>query len=83
MKECLPERAKSGITMYRPGSFFFVLNGTAELELNGETFRLQSHEGIEVGPGLPHQMKNTSEADVEFLVISHPQTRGDRISADE
>ncbi|MFH5182082.1 cupin domain-containing protein [Paenibacillus sp. TAB 01] len=63
--------------------FFFVLNGTAELELNGETFRLQSHEGIEVGPGLPHQMKNTSEADVEFLVISHPQTRGDRIAADE
>jgi len=59
--------------------FFFVLSGTAELEMNGEIAQLHAHEGVEVPPGVPHQMKNTSDADVEFLVISHPQTRGDRI----
>lgn len=62
--------------------FFFVLNGEAELELNGETHRLFPQEGLEVPPGQPHQIRNTSDKDVEFLVISHPQTRGDRIAVD-
>ncbi|MBB6019041.1 mannose-6-phosphate isomerase-like protein (cupin superfamily) [Paenibacillus sp. JGP012] len=39
---------------------------------------MEPHEGIEIPPGAPHQMQNQSEADVEFLVISHPTTRGDR-----
>lgn len=60
--------------------FFFVLSGTAELEMQGETFQLHAQEGLEVAPGVPHQMKNTSDSDVEFLVISHPQTRGDRVT---
>ncbi|WP_079909903.1 cupin domain-containing protein [Paenibacillus sp. 32352] len=66
----------------RSRQFFFVLKGAAEMELNGETVQLQPQEGIEIPPGVPHQMKNSSEQDVEFLVISHPQTRGDRISAE-
>ena len=61
--------------------FFFVLSGTAELEVEGATHRLKPSEGCEVPPGIPHQIMNRSEADVEFLVISHPQTRGDRYEA--
>ncbi|WP_028547559.1 cupin domain-containing protein [Paenibacillus sp. UNC451MF] len=61
--------------------FFFVLSGIAELELDGESVMLQAQEGLEVPPGIPHQMKNTTDKDVEFLVISHPQTRGDRVVA--
>jgi hypothetical protein len=30
-------------------------------------------------PGLPHQMRNDSDADVEFLVISQPTTQRDRV----
>lgn len=52
------------------------------MELNGEEFMLKPHEGIEIGPEIPHQMQNRSEADVEFLVISQPTTRGDRIEMD-
>lgn len=48
------------------------------MELNGETYVLETHEGIEILPGAPHQMQNRSAQDVEFLVISHPTTRGDR-----
>ncbi|TVY11814.1 cupin domain-containing protein [Paenibacillus cremeus] len=61
--------------------FFFVLSGTAELEVDGQTHHLLPHEGCEVPPEVPHQMKNTSEAEVEFLVISDPPTRGDRYEA--
>ncbi|WP_426448826.1 cupin domain-containing protein [Paenibacillus sp. S-38] len=61
--------------------FFFVLSGWAELEVDGTVHRLHPQEGCEVAPLVPHQMKNTSGNPVEFLVISHPQTRGDRFEA--
>ncbi|UUZ89591.1 cupin domain-containing protein [Paenibacillus sp. P25] len=55
------------------GGLFFVLSGCAELEVRGETVRLGPQEGCEVPPGVPHQMKNTSDAEVEFPVISSPR----------
>jgi mannose-6-phosphate isomerase-like protein (cupin superfamily) len=63
----------------RSRQFFFILSGTAVLELEGERWELGPHEGIEVAPGLRHQMKNESDSDLEFLLFSHPTTRGDRI----
>lgn len=62
--------------------FFFVLKGIATLEIDGEIVKLQAQEGAEVPPQVPHQMLNASEADVEFLVISQPTTRGDRMAVD-
>ncbi|WP_306812675.1 hypothetical protein [Paenibacillus soyae] len=38
------------------------------------------HEGIEVKPLLLHQVFNRSEQDLEFLVISQPNTKNDRVS---
>ncbi|WP_409300646.1 cupin domain-containing protein [Peribacillus sp. SCS-155] len=62
--------------------FFFVLSGTATLEINGERIVLNREEGIEVLPLTAHQMFNESKGDVEFLVISQPASKGDRIEAD-
>ncbi len=59
--------------------FFFVLSGTATMEIDGKQIILQANEGIEVPPLQAHQMRNDSQEDVEFLVISHPNSRGDRI----
>jgi mannose-6-phosphate isomerase-like protein (cupin superfamily) len=61
--------------------FFFVLVGAATMELNGERLTLRAQQGIEIAPGAPHQISNDSDADVEFLVISQPTTRGDRVAA--
>jgi mannose-6-phosphate isomerase-like protein (cupin superfamily) len=58
--------------------FFFVLSGKATLEVNGERVELTAHEGVEVPPLVPHQIFNLSESDVEFLVISQPNSNGDR-----
>jgi mannose-6-phosphate isomerase-like protein (cupin superfamily) len=63
--------------------FFFVLSGTATLEINGECIALNPKEGVEVSPLIPHQMRNESDQDVEFLVISQPDSRGDRILTDK
>lgn len=62
--------------------FFFILSGTATFEINGERFTLLPQEGIEVPPMVPHQIKNDSDGDIEFLVISNPTSRGDRVIID-
>ncbi|MDQ1147647.1 mannose-6-phosphate isomerase-like protein (cupin superfamily) [Bacillus sp. SORGH_AS 510] len=60
--------------------FFFVLSGSPTLEINGERFALTPQEGVEVPPHIPHQMFNESESAAEFLVISQPTSKGDRVS---
>jgi mannose-6-phosphate isomerase-like protein (cupin superfamily) len=59
--------------------FFFVLAGTALLEVDGMELSLAAGEGCEVVPGTPHQMFNRSQTDLEFLVVSQPPSHGDRI----
>ncbi|KEO85247.1 cupin domain-containing protein [Tumebacillus flagellatus] len=63
--------------------FFYVLQGRLTLEVEGEVAVLGVQEGLEVAPHRPHQARNDSLEDVEFLVISQPTTRGDRIDLNE
>ncbi|MNN79949.1 Cupin domain protein [compost metagenome] len=63
--------------------FFFVLSGTATLEVAGVEYTLNSQEGKEVQPLIPHQMLNKSDKDVEFLVTSQPPSKGDRILVEQ
>lgn len=58
--------------------FFFVLKGTLSMELEGELHQLAAHQGLEIPPQSKHQARNDSDTSVEFIVISHPTTRGDR-----
>jgi mannose-6-phosphate isomerase-like protein (cupin superfamily) len=60
--------------------YFFVLSGEATMELDGQTYTIGAQQGIEVAPHQPHQMRNDSASDLEFLVISSPTTRGDRVA---
>ncbi|WP_044641553.1 cupin domain-containing protein [Risungbinella massiliensis] len=59
--------------------FFFVVSGTAVLEMDGERFTLHPNEGMEIPPLTPHQMLNEAETEVEFLVISQPNSKDDRV----
>lgn len=58
--------------------FFYVLEGEATLELEGETHVLAKGQGLHVAPGCAHQMRNASAADLRFLVVSSPRSHGDR-----
>jgi mannose-6-phosphate isomerase-like protein (cupin superfamily) len=58
--------------------FFFVLRGTATLEIDGKREILQAQQGLEVPRNCLHQMLNESDHELEFLVISHPPSHGDR-----
>jgi hypothetical protein len=35
-------------------------------------------QGLEIAPEVAHTAMNRGGGDVEFLVVSHPSTRGDR-----
>lgn len=59
--------------------FFFVLSGQATIEINEEVILLNQHEGIEVLPKIHHQMMNNTDCDIEFIVVSSPTSKGDRI----
>ena len=63
----------------RSRQFFYVVQGEAILELEGERHRLTAGQGLHVPPGAAHQMRNDSAAEVRFLVISAPRSHGDRV----
>jgi mannose-6-phosphate isomerase-like protein (cupin superfamily) len=66
----------------RTRQFFFILSGVAVIETEGKKEILNAHEGIEISPGVMHQIFNESEEDVEFLVISQPPSQGDRVAVE-
>jgi quercetin dioxygenase-like cupin family protein len=61
--------------------FFYVLAGEAVLELEGTPHFLRPGQGLHVPPGAAHQMRNESQGEVRFLVVSSPKSHGDRIAA--
>lgn len=63
----------------RARQFFFVLRGTLCIELDGVFHRLAAGEGLEIPPGLDHQVTNEGPGNMEMLVISQPPSHSDRI----
>ena len=60
--------------------FFYILEGEGTMDFEGHQVVLHSGEGLEIPPQVRHRFTNQSKADVHFLVISVPTTRGDRVN---
>ena len=60
--------------------FFYILEGNGTMVFEDHQVALHKGEGIEIAPQVKHQFRNQSHADVHFLVISVPPTRGDRVN---
>ena len=61
--------------------FFYILEGQGSMAFEDKVIALKKGQGIEIAPGVKHQFWNQSNADVHFLVISVPSTRGDRVNS--
>ncbi|RIV30571.1 cupin domain-containing protein [Flagellimonas lutimaris] len=59
--------------------FFYILKGEAVFELKNGTVRVLEREGIHIEPQTVHQIRNEEKVNLEFLVISEPTSRADRI----
>jgi mannose-6-phosphate isomerase-like protein (cupin superfamily) len=80
IEECVPpgESEQQHFHHYSH-QFFYILQGEAILEVDGNMFVLMAHQGIEVPPKVVHQFRNESSSDVRFLVVSVPNSHGDRV----
>ena len=63
----------------RAKQFFYVLSGQVVMRFSDRDEVLNMGEGIEVMPREAHQMRNDSDFEAEFLVVSTPKAHGDRI----
>lgn len=59
--------------------FFYILQGEAVFEAQGEEIAVHSGEGFHILPNTLHKIKNTSGENLNFLVISQPTTKQDRM----
>ena len=59
--------------------FFYILAGEGTMVFEGQEIVLKKGQGLEIPPQVRHRFMNQSNADVHFLVISVPSTRGDRV----
>ena len=81
IQECMPAgTAESRHYHRKTQQLFFVLNGEATMEIEGEEFLLKAQESIHVSNGQKHKISNLSNEDLHFLVISEPKSHGDRIN---
>lgn len=63
----------------RSRQFFYVLAGELTIELPGAVHRLLPGSGLEIAPGVVHQVRNDSAGEAAgFLVVSQPASHGDR-----
>ena len=63
--------------------FFYVLSGSANLEIDGEILRLSPGQGRHVPAGTPHRLANEGPEELEFLVVSVPMAQNDRVTAED
>lgn len=80
IEECVPPGQNEQRHFHNNSrQFFYILQGEAVLEIDGDVFTLRAQQGIEVPPKVAHQFRNESSLEVRFLVMSVPKAHGDRV----
>ncbi len=60
--------------------FFYILEGIATFEIEGELFEVTKNQGFHIKPNYKHRILNNTSVELKFLVISEPKSHGDRIN---
>ncbi|MDC6366640.1 MULTISPECIES: cupin domain-containing protein [Flavobacteriaceae] len=80
IQEKMPPNTSENIHYHNNSQqFFYVLQGTASMQLKDESIVLNKGDGFHIKPGIKHQIRNDSDKPLFFLVISEPTTLSDRI----
>lgn len=56
---------------------YLVLEGVAEMEVDGVTYELRARDTLAVPPEATHQMSNAGEGPLTFFAVSAPPVSGD------
>lgn len=78
--ESMPPQTREKLHFHEKAQqFFFVLSGKAVFYIEGKQNEINEKEGILIKPGTQHFIANESEEKLEFMLVSQPATRNDRI----
>ena len=80
IEETMPPGAAEQIHRHHVAQqFFYILSGEAVMEFGDQKVAMGTGQGVTVNPEVAHRIRNLSNTEVRFLVISQPSTRsGDR-----
>ncbi len=79
-QESMPPGTKEQLHFHKNAQqYFFILKGVATFHCDNETDTIGAHMGILIAAGTKHFIANETLHELEFLVISQPNTINDRI----
>jgi len=58
--------------------FFYILKGQATFLIEGQTYLVDTNNGLQIEAGNKHKIMNEGVDDLEFLLFSYPSTENDR-----
>lgn len=80
-QELMPIGTKEHLHFHENASqFFYVLKGQATFYMEDEVYLLNPNDGLSVLNNTKHFIANEGNEEIEFLVISQPNTNNDRIN---
>ena len=80
IQELMPPKTKETSHKHsKSQQFFYILNGQATFVIEEKEYLIDKKQGIHIKPNVIHQIKNKTDKDLEFIVISQPHSHGDRI----
>lgn len=83
IQELMPSGAEEGLHYHsKAQQLFFVLKGSAVMEVEGTSYVLYAQDSLHIAPGLKHKISNVEAEDLHFLVISEPKAHGDRTNVE-
>lgn len=59
---------------------FYILSGIATFEIEGQIIIVKANESLHIPNGIKHFIANKNDEDLNFLVISQPNSHSDRIN---
>ena len=80
IEELMPPRTQETKHKHsKSQQFFYIIKGQATFLIEEKEYIIDKNQGIHIKPNMIHQIKNKTDENLEFIVISQPHSHGDRI----
>ena len=79
-QESMPPASREKLHFHQQSQqYFFILNGEAAFYVTDEQIIVKEKQGLLIQPGMQHYIANETNQRLDFLVISQPSTKTDRV----
>jgi mannose-6-phosphate isomerase-like protein (cupin superfamily) len=64
---------------HKAQQLFYILRGEAIMEIGDKFIELKPSQSLHIAPGNPHRIRNAGSSALQFIVISEPESHGDKV----